>query len=338
MSGAFNDASLKIVSLGLAVLLWFHVTTNVRTVELLVPYEILGLPRNKILVSSYRDKVKVRLSGPSFILKSVQSSYPVFKVEVPAGLQQDSFVAKFSLKDLGLPAAVQVLNIEPKQIELRFDARIWKEVPIEVPRIGVLDPDYSLAALAVEPERVKLEGPGSELREVQQVETFPLQMRDVVQNPVQVLGIRVPSALTDVAVTSVRVQVDLKPIIVTKTFERVSLEVPPRPGAAFQLDPGTVRIRVSGPRKRLRNLTPQEIKVRLQVPEAGGSYELEPSVDVEAGLTLLSVEPAKVKVTVSIEEKKEEQTGSQLDVADLGRNSSAEKGSLTSGNGSEAGS
>jgi len=293
-----HNPHLKLVSIIVACLLWLSVTTNVRTVEIMVPFEVTGIPPNRIMVSTFQDKIKVRISGPAYVVNSVPESYPVFRIEIPPGLQQDRYVAKFSPEDLYLPHAVHVLSIEPKQVDLIFDTRIRKEVSVEVPRIGVPDPDYTLSSVSVEPSRVVLEGPSSELRRIDHVETYPLQLKGIIASASQSLGVRLPSQLIDASTTSVTARIAVQPVLVTETISGVSLVIEGAEGMAVEFKPSTISVRVSGTRRDVKNLTAADIIARITVPPERGSFEVAPHIDADMRFSVVAIEPSHLRGAV----------------------------------------
>lgn len=294
-----HNPHLKLISILVSCLLWLTVTTNVRTVELMVPFEVVGIPPNRILVSTYDDKIKVRLTGPVYVVNSVAESYPVFRIEVPAGLQQDRYVAKFSGDDLYLPHAVHVLSIEPKQVDLIFDTRIKKEVPVEVPRIGVPDPDYTLSSINVEPSRVMLEGPSLQLHSIESVETYPLQLKGITSSITQSLGIRLSSNLIDVSTPSVTASLLVQPVVVTETIQGVSLALEGGAGLAVEYEPSVINVRLSGNRRDVKNLTAADIVAKLAVPDKPGEYTIIPTIKEDKRFVVVNTEPGELTVLVA---------------------------------------
>jgi YbbR domain-containing protein len=292
------NPQLKVISVLVACLLWLSVTTNVRTVELMVPFEVSGIPPNRILVSTYQEKIKVRVTGPAYVVNSVADLYPVFRIDIPPGLQQDRYVAQFSADDLYLPHAVHVLVIEPKQVDLLFDTRIRKEVAVEVPRIGSPDPDYTLSSVSVEPSRVVLEGPSSELRGIDQVETYPLQLRGLTASATQSLGLRLSSQLVDTSTTSVTARIAVQPVLVTETISGVSLKIEGGDGRAVEFKPSTVSVRVQGVRRDIKDLTAADIVARIKVPHEPGKFEVVPSIDEDKRFVVVGVQPARLQGVV----------------------------------------
>lgn len=293
-----HNPHLKLISVLVACLLWLSVTTNVRTVELLVPFEVTGIPPNRILVSTYQEKIKVRISGPAHVVNSVADSYPVFRIEIPPGLQQDRYVAKFSAEDLYLPHAVHVLVIEPKQVDLIFDTRIRKEVPVEVPRIGTPDPDYTLSSVSVEPSRVVLEGPSSELKGIEQVETYPLQLRGIAASATQSLALRLSSQLVDASTSSVTARIAVQPVLVTETISGVSLDIEGGSGMAVEFKPSTVSVRIQGTRRDIKDLTAADIVAKIKVPQEPGKFAVEPTIQEDKRFVVVGIEPPRLEGVV----------------------------------------
>jgi YbbR domain-containing protein len=307
-----RNPSLKMLSLGIATFLWFYLTNTVRTISLIVPYEIKGLPINRVILSSSKKPIKVKISGPSFMLSSIESSYPVFKLKVPADLQGDSWVGVFSEEDLMLPSAVQVISIQPRQVDISFDVKEVKRVTVEVPRIGVPNPDYTLDRLVVRPRKVDLIGPRSKLKKINQVETSPLDTRELRGKTELTLPVRSPMELVDVLRPQVQVLVEVNPVIVNQNYSQIPIIISGIPnGTGVVFEPSKVDIKVTGPRETLRNfyasmisgvINSEMINKNLIDNQSNekeqGSVFIEPQFKLPKGVSLLSVNPPKIKLNL----------------------------------------
>jgi YbbR domain-containing protein len=300
-----SKSGYKLISLITALFLWYYVTSTVRTISFLVPYELQGVPQDRILISSPREQIRVRISGPSFMLSSIQGSFPIFRVKVPKDLRQDRYVATLREKDLALPSAVQVLSIEPKEIELRFDQRISKMVPVEVPHMGTLDPDLILSSTSVNPEKVIVEGPQNELSKLKLIETYPLDLRELQASVATDLAIRTSSNFVKPLVETVLVHVKIEPVISEKTFSSVPvINKNLEEGVAVAFSPPTVSLSVSGPIKVVRELNEDSLKAFVDLKTAMGSPQvLEPSFNIPRGLAVKDLSHKKINARFSLDQK-----------------------------------
>jgi len=205
-----ENLDLKLFSLLLAIVLAYVVNSerNTSVIGIVVPLEIQNVPTNKIMVWPAKREAQVTVKGPSFLVGPITSSPPVFKVHLPNDLK-NRFVLSLKGSDLVLPPLVQVLSIEPSEMELLFDDLDTREVPVEVPRIGKLADSSMTAAIDVTPKMVTLSGPVSELREVRSVESYPVNLSEISGSTSMELALRLPGTLILASVKRVVAKIEV---------------------------------------------------------------------------------------------------------------------------------
>jgi YbbR domain-containing protein len=268
----FKNTTLKLVSIFAAFLLWFHVTTNIKTVVISVPYEIKGVPENRIVLAQPKDKIEVRISGPSFLLDNIQSSYPVFKVFVPLGLNENTYTATLSADSLMLPSAVNVISVEPYQLEIKLDDLATKLVPVEVPRIGVVNQDFRLKGVEVTPSHINCSGPKSKLTEIEQIETYPLNLKNLDHSIEQIIGIRKPDGRFDVRQDVVKVKVLVEEVIADKIVKNVPIVLDfgnsdIQDKITTSVIPDKINLRLHGPLWLLKQLDTKRLIIPLKLED-----------------------------------------------------------------------
>jgi hypothetical protein len=114
------------------------------------------------------------------------------------------------------------------------------------------------------------------------------------------VGFALPAGVLPVSVDKVHVKVTIKPRVGTKLFEAGLVLVGRATGMNYDVSTGQVLVTVGGPLADLDRLDPAAFTVNLDVGGLGpGAHDLEPVPLLQAGLRLLSVDPAKVTVTVT---------------------------------------
>jgi YbbR domain-containing protein len=83
-------------------------------------------------------------------------------------------------QNIGLPPGVRVVRAIPAQLRLSFERRLEAQVPIRV-RLGQPPPEgYRIVAQHVRPGTLKIAGPESRVRQIQFVETDPIDLSHVI--------------------------------------------------------------------------------------------------------------------------------------------------------------
>jgi YbbR domain-containing protein len=289
---------LKLVSLLIALLLAYAVQSarNASVVSLFVPIEVKNAPEDKALVKPAKRGVQVTLKGPSFLIGPVASSPPAIRVKLPE-LLEDRVSVSFKASDIALPSSIEVLNIEPSQMEFVFEPLERQEVRVEVPRIGQLSQGLILEGVEVSPKVVALRGSRSELKALRVVESDPIDLGDVDETREFNLDLR----LSGTAVTPSTRSVVAKVIVGHQPTERIfkgrSIELRVvSGGGGFSVVPEKVAVTLSGPPSVISRTEEQVvipfIRIPANLPDATPQRKVE--VEVPAGIKVVAVEPAYV--------------------------------------------
>lgn len=170
-----RNLQLKLVSLGLAALLWIALNVEPKSeISLKVPLEFRNTPKG-VEVLGGTNTVDVRLSASSSIVKRIDAS------DVTASLDLSEWSAgerTYSLdsKNLVIPFGVAVTRITPSKIRLRFEPTERKAVTVHARIVGKPALGHAVTAIVCDPAMAELEGPASHLTAIQSVSTDSLDV------------------------------------------------------------------------------------------------------------------------------------------------------------------
>ncbi|GBE02108.1 YbbR-like protein [bacterium BMS3Bbin06] len=171
----FNNTGLKLLSLGFAILLWFIISARgTSEITLDVPIEYINIPKGLEILRKDRDRVNVSIFGSERILRAVKPDDLRVFIDLkgsPSGTRVYSIIRR----NIKVPAAVTVSNVSPSSVKITLDRTIEREVPVKV----VLDRIPRDYKLIIKPDRVRIEGPESIVRNVHILKTEPLKLRDL---------------------------------------------------------------------------------------------------------------------------------------------------------------
>lgn len=293
-----RNFGLKLFSLGIALVLAYfvHSQGNTSVIGFVVPVEIVNLPEEKVIVWPRNQQAQVTVKGSSFLVSRIAASPPAFRVKVPDDVE-GHFVAPLRGSELGLPEGVEILNIEPHELEITLDDLLQKEVPLEVPRLGRLDEHLKLAEFSVEPRTVVVRGPESDVAGIERVETPPVDLRSIKEDTVREVRIPRPGPLSDVSAEVARVAIGVTSIQQVRSFPQQPIEIRSAAHIAYSVEPQVVHVEVSGPKRVVKDLKDEEVVpfVRVREPLSSGPVRVE--VDVPPGCTAALVDPDKVSLT-----------------------------------------
>ena len=192
-----------------------------------------------------------------------------------------------------------MIRINPAQVTLELERVGHKSVPVHVRLVGRPPPDMQVGDTKVSPEMVQVTGPASDVEDVHAANTEALDISKAGAGTIErELPLDSAGEYLSFSATRVAVQVRIEEVPVTREFKRVAVEVH---GAThgFRLAPDTVRLVVRGPKHLMSDLELAAEAVSVDATgQAAGEHTVKPTVDLPAGVQLVSIEPAEIHLTV----------------------------------------
>lgn len=249
------------------MLLWFNVTAIERQdhqVRTRLEFEVtdstwvpLRLPveATTIFQGRRRDVSRLFLEVPriSVVIDSVPGP------EMQVLLRPDMVIYDRTLR-------VGATDVRPSSVELRFERRVTKEVAVEANIETTVAPGYVIVGdPIIDPPTVTVRGTESAVEAVQSILTERLSLRNVARSETHRLILQPPAESASLSMAPRSVQITIE---VDSLLER-SLSVPLRATgrAADQVRLGTnsVSIRLRGPARVVRSLSPSSLSAVVRV-------------------------------------------------------------------------
>src|SRR5712692_1711845 len=157
----FRHLALKLLSVGLAVLLWMAVSGE-ETVErgLRVPLELQQFPSGLELQGEPPSTVDVRVRGSSGALARVSPGDIVAVLDL-RGAHTGGRLFHLTSDQVRAPFGVEVVQITPATIAMIFENSKTGHVPIRPKVDGKPAPGYLIGKISVDPDSAEVAGPES---------------------------------------------------------------------------------------------------------------------------------------------------------------------------------
>jgi len=210
----FANLPFKLVSLAIAVLLWWAVGRD-QPIEIpvTVPLEFQHAPANLDINSDYPLQARVTLRGPERLLHGMNPSQ-VHAVLDLRGATPGERTFDLTAQDIGAPRSVKVVQIVPSQFHISFDRSATRTVRVQPRVIGTLLSGYGITRVSAEPANITIVGPEKRVDEIQTALTDPVDATGVMGSGTFITHAYVSDPL-------VRVQTP-QPIHVTVSTEKIS--------------------------------------------------------------------------------------------------------------------
>jgi YbbR domain-containing protein len=302
MMWPFRHLWLKVLSLGLAVLLWM-VVAGEETVErgLRVPLELQQVPSGLELLGEVPTTVDVRVRGASGTLSRVDAGDVIAMIDLRTA-RSGRRLFPLGTDQVRVPFGVEVVQVMPSAVALAFEPSATRMVPVAPAVDGRPAPGYVVGPMSADPRAVEVVGPESAVK----------RATEVLAEPVSITGARAPVKEL-VALGLLDPSLRLK----TARSAAVSVQIMPAPlergmrnrpvhlrnvtaGLTAQAVPSAVDLTVRGSREALNGIEPDDVVAYVDLARLGpGQYSLTVHADSPPDAGVTRVEPASVQVRIT---------------------------------------
>jgi YbbR domain-containing protein len=298
----FRHFGLKVLSLGLAVLLWMAVSGE-ETVErgLRVPLELQQMPSGIELSGEVPTAVDVRVRGASGTLSRVAPGDIVAVLDL-RGARAGRRLFPLTPEQVRAPFGIEIGQVMPSAIAMVFEPSATRMVPV-VPSVdGRPAPGFIVGAMTADPASVEIVGPDSAVKRATEALTEPVLIagaKDRVQETVM-LGVLDPSLRIKNARTAV-VTVEMQPAPLERTFRSRPVHLRNMANNVIaQAQPAVTDITIRGSRDTLARIGADEVAAYVDVGGLGaGQYLLNVHAEVSYDAGITRIEPSVVQVRIT---------------------------------------
>jgi YbbR domain-containing protein len=294
----FAHLGLKLVSLALAILLWFVVAgEKTSEVGLTVPVELQNLPKDLEVVGEPVDTVEVRLRATPAIVRRLNREDVSLRVDL-GGVTEGEHYFHLTEQTLRRPFGVGVVRLNPASLTLDLERTLVRDLPIRARVVGTPAPGYEVADVVSRPATARLAGPRSRLQALTSVFTEAVSIDQAHQNVARSVNIGIGDPLVRIQ-GDPRVQVTVRVRECQETRLFADVRVRGR-GGRVRLRPARVNIVVAGQRSLLAQMTSEALRPYVDVGSQRTSASRPVTVEIAAGFAaveLRRVEPAEIMVT-----------------------------------------
>ena len=174
-----KNLPLKILSIVLAVFLWFFITRGqggeIMEISLGVPVELHNLPPEMEVMRGPVERVDVRMSGPRRVVSKVSQMGIYIPLDLNGAAEGETTFELFS-SDIKVPERVTVTRVSPSSVNVLLERTVKKSVAIVVPVEGTPMKGFKALEPLVTPESMEIKGPRSLLAGVKNLKTAPVSI------------------------------------------------------------------------------------------------------------------------------------------------------------------
>jgi YbbR domain-containing protein len=280
-----ENLNLKLLSFAFALILYslVHGGQDARG-SISVDLEVNLPPESgdKVFVGTIPRDVRIFVRGSTQTIDNLRGG----AVHMILDLTDSPEHVVFNQKMVRLPEGVrvEVEQFEPPSIDLKWEQRVTRDVPVQVSVVGSPADGYVVKGpLVAEPRTVKVRGPQSDVMVLQHVRADAFDVRTITaegQYPRQ-LAIEKPNPRLKIEPQSVIVTAEITREVAERVFQKLPVAVV---GVAKgKAQPAEVDVRLVCPPDIVRSLRPEQIVPQVEVTskDPSGSVSLPVAVRMD---------------------------------------------------------
>jgi YbbR domain-containing protein len=288
---------LKLLSILLAIALWFAVSGEERTETTLnMALELVNLHHTLMVTSEVPPSIQVRVIGPRSIVTNLSQTRLTETLDL-AGYKIGRHNFYLGPNSFSFPRGVQVIRIQPNPINLTLAATMTQTLPIK-PILENNPPEgYQVLSAHTRPAQVTVKGPYPELAELNFLPTLPIDLSHLKEHTIIATDLDFKNLhLTLKEPAPILADIMIGPKTLTRTFAKVPVLPGPQPA---RVSPAQVSLTIKGPWPVVKGLTPEDLQAKVDTRNLSpGRHRLIISVELPGGVSLVHSRPSAVTVTV----------------------------------------
>ncbi len=245
------------------------------------------------------ETATVKVEGPRSLVDLVKEAAATVNV---TGLTLD-FDASVTLSAQGAGGGeIRGVRITPSAVRVKvtiLQRTLYRTLPLSVKVTGDPASGYRVTGVTVSPTTIDVQG---KIQALQSLDVLGLPAVDITgqrSDVVRAVQITLPSGVSTTSDSSATVTITIAPVTGSTRIE-VAPTVANAPGGTdVTVERSAVSVTLQGPVPALNTLTPNDVKVTLDLKGLGeGTFNVVPKVQVPDGMTVLSIDPQTVTVTL----------------------------------------
>jgi YbbR domain-containing protein len=294
--------TLKFISVFFAITLWFYVLNSAPIViEKKIPLNF-KLPKGMAISNLIDSEVTVKLKGSRVFMRNIfqQNNFIFLNLtKFILNKKKKEIDVKLSPADVPVPFGVEVLEISPKNLNIRLEKLAKKTVPIIPTLIGEVGTEFKLIKESLIPDKLEIEGPRSLVKEIKSISTTAIDISSLQKSgELKVAAVDIDTRLSISTKESIFFHYEIRPRKANITLKNVRIRFL---SSAKRVTSKTrvVSLDVLMPEGKDQSIKSSQVEVVADIPDGSkGTLEVPLRAKLPEGVFLLKINPEKVKVFV----------------------------------------
>jgi YbbR domain-containing protein len=180
---AFRNTGWKLLSLGLAMLVWIAIYREPEMTSVLpAPVQFKNIPKGLEISSDIVESVDLETHGPAGLLRNLSEKRVSVVLDFSSVHEAGERTFTIDFKNTNLPRGVDLVRVIPSQLRFTFEPLIIRNVPVEPQVSGMLPAGLHVVKLVSTPLELAVTGPESKVRRLSGVRTDPVDLNGIAED------------------------------------------------------------------------------------------------------------------------------------------------------------
>jgi YbbR domain-containing protein len=247
------------------------------------------------------DVTQVAVSGPQSYVSQVTRAVARVVIQ-PPGISIDQSVDLVAVD--GSDQDVTQVQIEPQSVRVKILVGTQlgsRALPVRAAIVGSPPAGFEVASVDVSPAAVTIEGETGALAELSEIDTAPITITGVTADVTRTVDLDIPDGFAPLGDSTVSVTVHVQPTTGSRNFGLGISITGASPDRRYSLSTDQLLVTVGGKQADLDALQGSALAGTVDVTGLGpGVHDVAVRVLLPRAISLLSVAPARVSVTITI--------------------------------------
>lgn len=295
-----NNTVLKIASVFIALVVWFIVATSEQQeVSFYVPVKFVKEP-DGLKAFTDTNLLSVLVKGSKISMKSL--SFNDIKIEIDtSNFKSGDYLYRIKPSDIVLPSGISLIRVEPQDIRFTVDKVGKKTVKLVPSFLGELKNGFKIVGVNITPSYVTAFGTSKKIKNIDSVETLPINITDVDKNIKINIGVKLNEVITNTNPSEVTVEIRVAENIVDKQIMDFDIELKGLKDKfrdKLILQNKKVSFTLKGRSDKVENIEKVKAYVDVSKIDKAGRYELPVFVETIDDVEVYNIKPSKLIVEV----------------------------------------
>ena len=282
-----------VISLILATFLWNFVGGE-QTVDknVMIPVEVINLPRDLVISNQFKKEIEVRVNGPRSLILELEEKQITRQIDLSKAVPGTTVITN-DTNSIPVRRGVTVLRVQPATIILSLDKLVQKSFEVNPVTTGEPSPGYIVSRLRMDPEVITITGPETVLSQFSVLRTDVINLNGLKKSIQQQVPLDLEPAIVDlIGETTITADISVTLETVQKQYP-VKLTEPVKSGGKWV---DSVQVIANVPKLLLENkinISKSLSAIVIEDTENGyGIIRIIPSKELDLPVEVISIEPA----------------------------------------------